>query len=461
MQGDPDAAHVVNLINSVVGVGILAIPFCFKQCGLLLGGLVLGFSAFATLNSVTLLLHASVAKSKRNYEYLCKACFGASGKFGVEFAQIGFMLGTCIAFYIVISGLLTEVYDGFFGTDEEPVDVIAIQKHIVIALGIFVVLPLGLLRELSAIAKFAYFSSCFYVIFLFILTWKAVSAGFLTFEWVSQVKWFDPSGIFKVLPIFALAFTCQSQFFVIYASINDASSSQMLRIMKKTVSIVGFVYMYVGLFGYSLFAEDVKGNMLLNFPRDIILQLTKLGFAMSVIVGFPLMIYPCRQSIFTCFVQPQLSSSPYGPLSTESMATESPVTYIPDNVFRGLTLGIVLLTMTISYFISDVEVVLGLNGALMGSFIAFILPSLCFQQACGSMMKDKRWLIIQRVIFFTGIFALVLGVFQNLPKDDYNNYDGAVNIQDEYEEMKEKLNDVSRDVEDTKYPMPEIITDET
>ena len=96
MAGDPDAPHVVNLINSVVGVGILTIPFCFKECGLLLGAIVLAFAGFATFSSVALLLEAAVAKSKRNYEFLCKACFGATGKIGVEFAQIGLMLGTCI-----------------------------------------------------------------------------------------------------------------------------------------------------------------------------------------------------------------------------------------------------------------------------------------------------------------------------------------------------------------------------
>ena len=96
MSGDPDAPHVVNLINSVVGVGILTIPFCFKECGLLLGAIVLAFAGFATFSSVALLLQAAIAKSKRNYEFLCKACFGATGKIGVEFAQIGLMLGTCI-----------------------------------------------------------------------------------------------------------------------------------------------------------------------------------------------------------------------------------------------------------------------------------------------------------------------------------------------------------------------------
>ena len=42
--------------------------------------------------------------------------------------------------------------------------------------------------------------------------------------------------------------------------------------------------------------------MLLNYENDDTLRLIKLGFAMSVVVGFPLMIYPCRQSIFTLFI---------------------------------------------------------------------------------------------------------------------------------------------------------------
>jgi len=112
------------------------------------------------------LLQAAIAKSKRNYEFLCKACFGATGKIGVEFAQIGLMLGTCIAFYVVISGLLTEVYVGIFEEEnDESVDFDSIQKRFVLFLAVFVVYPLGVLRELSAIAKFAYFSSCFYVFF--------------------------------------------------------------------------------------------------------------------------------------------------------------------------------------------------------------------------------------------------------------------------------------------------------
>ena len=66
--------------------------------------------------------------------------------------------------------------------------------------------------------------------------------------------------------------------------------------------------------------EFILGNMLLNYESDILLKMIKFGFALSVVVGFPLMIYPCRQSIFTLFLQKSIK---YTSLN------DSDSTYIP------------------------------------------------------------------------------------------------------------------------------------
>ena len=54
------------------------------------------YSAWATYTSGDMLMNSAKAKKKKSYEYLSLACFGPQGKFSVEFAQIGLMLGTCI-----------------------------------------------------------------------------------------------------------------------------------------------------------------------------------------------------------------------------------------------------------------------------------------------------------------------------------------------------------------------------
>lgn len=449
---DSDTPHVVNLINSVIGVGILAMPFCFSQCGLLLGAIVLAYSAWATYSSGFMLMHAAKAKKKRSYEYLSLACFGPQGKFSVEFAQIGLMLGTCIAFYIVISSLLSDVFGDWWSEEVTEESQLSLRRLFTLILGFFIVLPLGLLRDLSQIAYFAYFSSFFYCGFICVVTYRSISAGLLTFDWVTKVQWFQPSGVFRVLPIFALAFTCQSQLFIIYASMDNPPVSRMTGIMKKMISIVCAIYMAVGLLGYSMFHSEVKGNMLLNYPNDLVLKIIKFGFALSVIVGFPLMIYPCRQSIFTCFIASRVPTPAYTALKSDDKDSSAPsggqtMAAIPDSIFRSLTLGIVVATMTVAFFIQNVETILGLNGALMGSFIAFILPSLCFKKSCSDA---TAWSVrMSKVVLFTGIGALLLGVVQNLPQPSVVEVDYPTQIEAEYRMMDDKLNSIPADSEDT------------
>lgn len=68
------------------------------------------------------------------------------------------------------------------------------------------------------------------------------------------------SGIFKVLPIFALAYACQSQLFIIYSTMADPPVSRIRGIMFKMLSIVASIYGLVGILGYSSFKNEIKGN---------------------------------------------------------------------------------------------------------------------------------------------------------------------------------------------------------
>ena len=40
-----------------------------------------------------------------------------------------------------------------------------------------------------------------------------------------------------------------------------------------------------------------QGNILTAFPDSFGVELTKMGFALSVAVSFPMVIFPCRTSI--------------------------------------------------------------------------------------------------------------------------------------------------------------------
>nr|XP_039264894.1 uncharacterized protein LOC120340647 isoform X2 [Styela clava] len=335
MEGN--SPYITNLVNSIIGVSVLAMPFCLKQCGIILGlGLLFG-AAWLTYISCSMLSNSAFYKRRRTYEYLALYTLGPTGKFTVELSMIGMMLGTCIAFYVVIGDLSNGILSRFIdGADPHTLRVFTI-----IFCALCIALPLAMMKNLSVLSYFGFFSLTFYLAFVVVVILNAVSNGLLSWEWISKVNLWRPAGMFQCLPIFSLAYACQCQLFIVYDSLEEPSVRRIEDIVSSAIKFVTVVYMSVGFFGYTTYQEHIAGNLLVSFPSNMLLDFIKLGFAMSVVLGFPLIIFPCRQSIHTLF---------FGKPVGEGL---QPNTYIPPFLFKSITLTIVLSTMTVAIMIPN------------------------------------------------------------------------------------------------------------
>lgn len=76
--------HLINMANGVLGLSILTMPYCFEQCGLILGAVALGLSALMTSYSCKLLLKTIETKRTKTFEFLAWKLFGYNGKVALE-----------------------------------------------------------------------------------------------------------------------------------------------------------------------------------------------------------------------------------------------------------------------------------------------------------------------------------------------------------------------------------------
>ncbi|KAH9401117.1 hypothetical protein TYRP_002707 [Tyrophagus putrescentiae] len=428
----------VNLGNSIIGVSILAMPLCYRQCGILLSVLVLGLSALLNQFSCYLLLKSAIINRRKNYELLAYDVFGAGGKTLVEICMLFYLLGTCIAFFVIVGDIAPSLVAASLGVDNGP----HLRTLIVTGLGMFVIFPLGLMRNVESLTSFSMVSlvgrlplpraandlTCLRQA---LRPAAAAAQPPPPLNVWTEVNLWDSTFVISYLPIFSMALSCQGQIFEIFQQdLYQADSFRSLKFMvkstKRAILLTSVAYTLIGLFGYLAFFDvpGITGNILQSLPGGLLTQLTLLLFLLTLLTSFPLCLFPCRTSLHSLLFRT-------GHGYSDVLSTAHSAHAMSDAHFRLLTMLLIVTTMSVSIIFPHVELVLALVGSTAGAVICFLIPALIFIR-----LSDKNTVeyLLSYLLVFFGAVILVFCTFSAL-----HSISVARDV-----EMEEKINEIKQ-----------------
>ena len=163
---------VANFVNSIIGAGIIGLPFAVEEGGLFLSLVLLVVCAALTAYSVRLIIALGEKMQVDEYETLCCSLLGRSGFYAISISMIMFAYGAMLSYLILIGDTLSPVLHDWTGSDLLKNRVFTIS---LCAWGIC--LPLSALKDIGKLGKTSAVSIVCVVLLCIIISIRAVPAS--------------------------------------------------------------------------------------------------------------------------------------------------------------------------------------------------------------------------------------------------------------------------------------------
>lgn len=403
-EGSSIAASVFNLVNNVAGAGILTLA-----AGKALGtGWIPSVLICTVLGAISCYTFSIVGFSceitkQKDFKGLWAVTLGEKSTYVVDL-MISIL---CIACSVIYSGILGDVFTPLFDKAGLPAKY-NIRNQNIIFLTATILLPLSLVKDLSALAftSILGFSAIAYTVFFIVVrsldgtySLSSDSAKFLVDNIIAKPS-FDKSTMWNfdftslvLASNLGLAYIAHYNAPIFYRSLKNTNSKRFSKMVGISFTILTCLYIVTMCTGYSTFGDTTMGNILLNYhPNDFLGTLARLATGFSILFGFPLVLTGARESIIG---------------ATSSLGFDS---IGSDKNHFALVSSILLFVTTMAVTVDDVSLVVGLTGALLGSFIVYICPGIIyaktlekFETGENSLKKAMSLSLIPFGLFIGGL----------------------------------------------------------
>ena len=465
-----------SLVATLVGGGCLSLPGAFSRVGIGLGCFYLLFSGLLSAFSISLLLSCSRRTGAANYEEVALFSFGKKTKYAVMVLLILLTFLASVAYLVLARDLSSPLVESYIVGKSISLG----EKNIVALVVLLFVSPFCYATSLQSLR----FTSLLSLIALFFLSCAFIfrsierSSDRATrapdepgWDPTKKVEWVSTSiaDTLYAVPFFQLSYMCHFNVLPIHMGLRKPTKRRLDHVVFFTVLAAFTFYLIVSLTGYfyaydhvcydrgvvsSSICKDYVPDDILNVfdLRDTLIDTGRVGFLCALMLSYPLLILPCRDTILRLFQEirsPQESrddgyssdgndSVEYRILEDDTAVINTPGSpefstpmiqrnerqvsrdalrrfsclspqRLPHNFTTSTVLTLSLLTMIA---VPNVSAVWTITGSSVSMLIGFVFPSLFYVKirSPDGIFSPRRWNARMIAAWSLLVFSSLMGI---------------------------------------------------
>jgi len=359
-------ASVINLTKTILGGGVLGLPYALSKSGYALG--IVLFVTFALLSSIGLHLLMSSARMVPNstFNSLSKLTVPKAKKL-VDFAVILKSFGAATSYLVIVGDLMPDVMHEWIPSDNSSAnDTFGNRRFWISVFTITFVIPFVRFREMERLKSISAAALlCFVYVLIVVVVYASVSSLNPCKNNAEHCKGsVDPFPIksfdfFKVLPIYIFGFTCHHNACSITNELSNNTMQRLNTINVCSISIAMISYACIAYCAYFTFGSEVESDILSNYTKSWAVLMVRIVLAISLAWSFPLQCHPARQCI-------------------ASLLFEKSIEELNNKIFYVITYAFTLSAFALSMAVDNLSVVLAFVGSTGSVALSYVVPGIFF-----------------------------------------------------------------------------------
>jgi solute carrier family 38 (sodium-coupled neutral amino acid transporter), member 11 len=366
-----------NLINAIVGSGIVGIPYAIYCSGLVTGVILIVVCALLTMKSLRLLIFTAQHVKAPSYETLCEASFG---RFGFIFISINMFImayGAMISYLMIVKDTLPLIV-GVDPTDH------SLKRAILFMISLTIMVPLSAQRDMAELAKTSRLSVLCDCIMVFLVAYNApIPTSASVMAHTIQDSIVEPSTVFIGLGVLSFAFLCQHSAFIIAGSLEQPTRARWNAVTRNALAVCVVLALLCGATGYLGYGHNTQGNILNNLdPTNVSSNVARGLLGSTMLFVYPMESFVARHVLVVLLFQGRRAHE----------GEDATILYRRDRRW-GMTLVLYLLALVPAMLFENVGPVLSVTGAIGGSCLSYIGPGMCYLGVYGKEFLElvEQW----------------------------------------------------------------------